>query len=70
MTDPATVNLLFKLAHAALDARPGRTVIVTDDGNFPADRYVPQGIACRLRVIRTATRAGIGETELVAALGA
>jgi kynureninase len=42
--DSTTVNL-YKLACAALDARPGRTVIVTDDDNFPTDRYVLQGIA-------------------------
>jgi kynureninase len=42
--DSTTVNL-YKLAAAALDARPDRRVIVTDDGNFPTDRYVVQGLA-------------------------
>src|SRR5580700_3523427 len=42
--DSVTVNL-YQLACAALDARPGRTVIVTDDDNFATDRYVLQGIA-------------------------
>ena len=42
--DNTTINL-YKLANAALDARPGRTVIVTDDDNFPTDRYVLEGIA-------------------------
>ena len=37
--DSVTINL-YKLAMAALDARPGRTVIITDDDNFPTDRYV------------------------------
>ena len=44
VTDNTTVNL-YKLASAALDARPGRHVIVTDNDNFPSDRYVLEGIA-------------------------
>jgi len=43
VTDNTTTNL-YKLALAALDARPGRHVIVTDDDNFPSDRYVLEGI--------------------------
>jgi kynureninase len=42
--DSVTVNL-FKLATAALDARPG--AVVTDRGNFPTDRYVLAGVAER-----------------------
>ena len=44
LSDSTTVNL-YKLAAAALDARPGRTVIVADDDNFPTDRYVLEGLA-------------------------
>jgi kynureninase len=44
VTDNTTTNL-YKLAIAALEARPGRHVIVTDDDNFPSDRYVLEGIA-------------------------
>ncbi len=54
VSDSTTVNL-YKLAVAALDARPDRTVIVTDDDNFPTDRYVLQGLATQrgleLRVV-------------------
>src|SRR4051794_37405585 len=44
VADSTTINL-YKLAAAALDARPGRRVIVTDDDNFPTDRYVLEGLA-------------------------
>src|SRR5215469_2456708 len=69
--DSTTVNL-FKLANAALDAQPGRRVIVTDDDNFPTDRYVLQGVAaqrgCELRMIETDMDLGISEEALLAAL--
>ena len=44
VSDSTTVNF-YKLAHAALEARPGRRVIVTDRANFPTDRYVLEGLA-------------------------
>jgi kynureninase len=44
VSDSTTVNF-YKLVHAALDARPGRSTIVADRHNFPTDRYVVQGIA-------------------------
>jgi len=44
VSDNTTTNL-YKLAAAALEARPGRHVIVTDNDNFPTDRYVLEGIA-------------------------
>ncbi|MBV9384440.1 MAG: kynureninase [Streptosporangiaceae bacterium] len=60
--DSTTVNL-YKLACAALGEFPGRNVIVTDDDNFPSDRYVLEGIAAKhgyeLRMIRTDMNEGI-----------
>jgi kynureninase len=54
--DNTTVNL-YKLALAAVRARQGRTAIVTDDDNFPTDRYVLGEIAAELdlelRVVKT-----------------
>jgi kynureninase len=41
----STTVCLYKLAAAALDARPGRTEILTDVDNFPTDRYVFEGLA-------------------------
>jgi kynureninase len=69
VTDNTTVNL-YKLACAALDARPGRCVIVTDADNFPSDRYVVEGIAAQrgleLRMLPTDLDEGI-DPELVRA---
>ncbi len=69
--DCVTVNL-YKLAWAAVDARPGRDVVITDDDNFPTDRYVLQGMAaqrgCELRVIHTDMDHGISEEALAEAL--
>jgi kynureninase len=65
--DSTTVNL-YKLACAGLDARPGRDVIVTDDDNFPTDRYVLEGIAaqrgCELRMIAADMNHGVHEGAL------
>ena len=62
VTDNTTVNL-YKLAAAALDARPGRHVIITDDDNFPSDRYVMAGLAAQrgaeLRLLATDINQGV-----------
>jgi kynureninase len=41
----STTVCFYKLACAALDARPDRTEIITDRDNFPTDRYVLEGLA-------------------------
>ncbi|HXZ66793.1 MAG TPA: kynureninase, partial [Streptosporangiaceae bacterium] len=69
--DSVTVNL-YKLAFAALDYRAGRDVIVTDDDNFPTDRYVLEGVAaqrgCELRLIHSDIDDGVSERALAEAL--
>jgi kynureninase len=42
--DSTSINL-FKLLAAALAARPGRRTILTEEGNFPTDLYIAQGLA-------------------------
>ncbi|KAK1184902.1 kynureninase [Streptomyces sp. NBS 14/10] len=44
ISDSTSVNL-YKLATAALDARPGRRTIVADIDDFPTNRYILQGLA-------------------------
>ena len=44
VADSTSVNL-YKLAAAALDARPDRRVVLTSADNFPTDRYVLEGLA-------------------------
>ena len=44
IADSTSTNL-YKLALAALRARPGRKKIVTDDLNFPSDVYIFQGLS-------------------------
>lgn len=55
--DSTSVNL-YKLAAGALALRPGRSVILSEAGNFPTDLYVLQGLAAQtpgveLRVVET-----------------
>jgi kynureninase len=73
VADSTTVNL-YKLAWAALDDQPGKHVIVTDDDNFPTDRYVLEGMAgqrgAQLRFIRTDMDEGVSEQAVRAAVGA
>lgn len=68
VADSTSVNL-FKVLDAALAARPDRSVIVSQAGNFPTDLYVAQGIRTRRNegiVLKTVDGAG----ELPAAIDA
>jgi len=69
--DSTTVNL-YKLARAGVGARPRRSVIVTDDDNFPTDRYVLAGIAAErgaeLRMIHTDMDNGVTADAVRAAV--
>jgi len=44
----STTVVLYKLIRAALNARPDRSEIIIDTGNFPTNRYVVEGIATEL----------------------
>jgi kynureninase len=72
ISDSTSVNL-YKLAAAALDARPGRRVILSSADNFPTDRYVLEGLAAarglELRMVEPAGPDGIGPAAVKAALG-
>lgn len=52
--DSVSVNL-FKLIGAALQMRPGRTVVLSEPGNFPTDLYMIEGLE----------RQGLAEQSLV-----
>ena len=69
----STTVLFYKLARAAVAARPGRGEIVADTDNFPTDRYVIESIAAerglRLRWIETDPAAGVTPEQVAAAVG-
>jgi kynureninase len=44
VADSSSVNI-YRLASAALDARPGRGTIVASRDDFPTDRYILEGLA-------------------------
>ena len=69
----STTVCFYKLASAAIDARPGRTEIVTDVDNFPTDRYVLEGLAgergLTIRWLRSDPAAGPTVEEVASAVG-
>lgn len=69
----STTVCLYKLASGALDARPGRTEIITDVHNFPTDRYVLEGLAqardLRIRWIEGDPAAGPTPDDVGALIG-
>jgi kynureninase len=69
----STTVLLYKLARAAVDARPGRSEILLDTDNFPTDRYVLEGIAAErgleLRWITPELDSGVTVEQVRATVG-
>ncbi len=58
VADSTSVNLA-KLLAAAMAARPGRKVILSEPGNFPTDLYVAQGVVgAELRTVAREELAG------------
>ena len=74
VADSTSVNL-FKLLGVALDLRPGRPIILSEQGNFPTDLYIAEGLAAllgrdhALRVVeRDEVAAAIGDDVAVVML--
>ncbi|HEY3503905.1 MAG TPA: kynureninase [Actinocatenispora sp.] len=71
LSDSTSVNL-YKLAGAALSARPDRRVVVVDEDNFPTDQYLLQALATErgltLRPVAADLDAGLSTDAVYAAL--
>jgi kynureninase len=72
IADGTTVDL-YKLGSAALAAQHPRRVIVTDDLNFPSDRFVAESLARQfggeVRWVRSDPANGVSRADVAAALG-
>ncbi|MCK3768624.1 aminotransferase class V-fold PLP-dependent enzyme [Microbacterium aerolatum] len=70
----STTVLLYKLMRAAVAAYPERTEIVIEDGNFPTDRFIAEGIASErgltLRWVSPDPVAGVQVADIEAAVSA
>ena len=73
VTDSTTVNL-YRVASAALDARPGRRTVVIERSEFPTDRYIVEGLAreraLEIRWLDGDPVEGLSTDDVAAALGA
>jgi len=73
VVDSTTVNL-YRVASAALDARPGRRVLVIERSEFPTDRYVVEGLArerdLEIRWLEGDPVEGLATHQIAEALGA
>lgn len=71
--DSTTVNL-YRLASAALHARPGRRTVVVERSEFPTDRYIVEGIArerdLQIRWLDGDPVEGLTTDEILATFGA
>jgi kynureninase len=71
LSDSTSTNL-YKLAAAALEARPERRTILADVDDFPTNRYILQGLAhqrqCRLVALRSDPDEGLDLNVLRQAL--
>ncbi|MGH3443350.1 MAG: aminotransferase class V-fold PLP-dependent enzyme [Nitriliruptorales bacterium] len=66
VTDSTSVDL-FKILAAAAGRRPDRRVLLTEEDNFPTDRYVAEGLADLLGADRVEVRA-VPRSEVTSAL--
>lgn len=63
VADSTSLNV-FKALHAALRLRPGRRFILSDEGNFPTDLYMAQGLT---KLIGSSNELKIVPSERIAA---